>query len=184
MTRQADREAEGEVQRSTPSEPAAPERARAGWRWTWALPLVLCVAIGAAAGLGGYTFVYAKGASYLQNDPSACANCHIMNEQFDGWQRSSHRAVAGCNDCHAPHTTVGKYVTKATNGFWHSFAFTSGRFPDPIRIKPGNLRVTEGACRGCHDDIVHAIDSEHASDSDHRGALSCVRCHQSVGHLH
>jgi hypothetical protein len=25
-----------------------------------------------------YTFVYAKGYSYLTNDPGACANCHIM----------------------------------------------------------------------------------------------------------
>lgn len=148
--------------------------------WLKSLPLLFGVAIGGAAGLGGYTFVYAKGASYLQNDPAACANCHIMNEQFDGWQRSSHRAVAGCNDCHAPHTFFGKYMTKATNGFWHSFAFTSGRFPDPIRIKPGNLRITEEACRGCHGDIVFAVDSEH------HGAprLSCVRCHSSVGHLH
>ncbi|WP_437318958.1 cytochrome c nitrite reductase small subunit [Sorangium sp. So ce385] len=147
---------------------------------SWGLPLALCVALGAAIGLGGYTFVYAKGASYLQNDPSACANCHIMNEQFDGWQRSSHRAVAGCNDCHAPHTFLGKYATKASNGFWHSFAFTTGRFPDPIRIKPGNLRITEEACRGCHGDVVHAIDSEHGGAP----RLSCVRCHESVGHLH
>ncbi|WP_437757812.1 cytochrome c nitrite reductase small subunit [Sorangium sp. So ce1389] len=179
MSRQPDRETEGET-RSASLEPAVRERPRDERRWTRGLPLALCVALGAAAGLGGYTFVYAKGASYLQNDPSACANCHIMNEQFDGWQRSSHRAVAGCNDCHAPHTFLGKYATKATNGFWHSFAFTSGRVPDPIRIKPGNLRITEEACRGCHDDIVHAIDGEH------RGAprLSCVRCHESVGHLH
>ena len=31
--------------------------------------LALAVAVGVAAGLGGYTFVYAKGASYLTNDP-------------------------------------------------------------------------------------------------------------------
>ena len=66
-----------------------------------------------------------------------------MNEQFDGWQRSSHRAVAGCNDCHAPHTFLGKYATKASNGFWHSFAFTTGDFPDPIRIKDHNREVTD-----------------------------------------
>ncbi|WP_437591654.1 cytochrome c nitrite reductase small subunit [Sorangium sp. So ce1000] len=161
-------------------EPPVRERTRGGRGSTRGLLLALCVALGVAAGLGGYTFVYAKGASYLGSDPSACANCHIMNEQFAGWQRSSHRAVAGCNDCHAPHTFLGKYATKASNGFWHSFAFTSGRFPDPIRIKPSNLRITEEACRGCHGDVVDAIDGEH------RGAprLSCVRCHESVGHLH
>ncbi|WP_437992870.1 cytochrome c nitrite reductase small subunit [Sorangium sp. So ce145] len=166
--------------RGEPPEPPARERARGGRGSTGALLLALCVALGVAAGLGGYTFVYAKGASYLGSDPSACANCHIMNEQFAGWQRSSHRAVAGCNDCHAPHTFLGKYATKASNGFWHSFAFTSGRFPDPIRIKPSNLRITEEACRGCHGDVVDAIDSEHHGAA----GLSCVRCHESVGHLH
>jgi cytochrome c nitrite reductase small subunit len=151
----------------------------------WARPATLLVlglsaAAGAIAGLGGYTFVYAKGSSYLQNDPAACANCHIMNEQYDAWSKSSHRAVAGCNDCHAPHDFLGKYWTKASNGFWHSFAFTSGRFPDPIRIKPGNLEVTEGACRDCHGAVVHALS---APGSGPEG-LSCVRCHGSVGHLH
>src|SRR5688572_17989710 len=68
------------------------------------LALLLSVAIGGAAGLGAYTFMYAKGASYLTNNPAACANCHIMNDQYDGWIKSSHRSVAGCNDCHTPHS--------------------------------------------------------------------------------
>ncbi len=75
--------------------------------------LVLAIAAGSAVGIMGYTFVYAKGYSYLSNDPSACANCHIMNEQYDGWTRSSHHAVATCNDCHTPPDMIGKYMTKA-----------------------------------------------------------------------
>jgi cytochrome c nitrite reductase small subunit len=57
---------------------------------------------GAALGLGSYTFVYATGWSYLTNDAAACANCHVMREQHDGWTSSSHRSVAVCNDCHVP----------------------------------------------------------------------------------
>ena len=38
--------------------------------------LVVGASLGVIAGIGGYTFVYAKGASYLTNDPAACANCH------------------------------------------------------------------------------------------------------------
>jgi cytochrome c nitrite reductase small subunit len=83
--------------------------------------------LGCLLGIGGYTFVYAKGYSYLTNDPEACANCHVMREQFDGWTRSSHHGVAVCNDCHTPPGAVPKYVTKARNGFWHSFYFTTGR---------------------------------------------------------
>ena len=63
---------------------------------------IIGVAIGLIAGLGMYTFIYAKGASYLTNNPAACANCHIMQEHYDGWVKASHRSVAGCNDCHTP----------------------------------------------------------------------------------
>ena len=76
--------------------------------------------IGTALALGAFTFVYAKGASYLSTDPAVCANCHIMGEHYAAWQRSSHRAMAGCADCHMPHNIVGKYAAKASNGFWHS----------------------------------------------------------------
>ncbi len=105
---------------------------------------VLC---GVAVGLGGYTFAYARGWSYLTNDPKACINCHVMNEQYDGWSKSSHRQVAVCNDCHAPHDFVGKYSTKALNGLLHSYAFTTNDFHEPIQITERNRRITEGACR-------------------------------------
>lgn len=163
--------------------------------------LAAAVALGLAAGLAAFTFGYAKGYSYLTNDPRACANCHVMTEHFDAWTKSSHRAAAVCNDCHTPHTLVGKYVTKARNGFWHSFYFTTGRFPDPLRITEGNRRITERTCRDCHADITDVIDfdaSAHASHVDADPAvvltgsavpgrpgearLSCVRCHVHVGH--
>jgi cytochrome c nitrite reductase small subunit len=50
----------------------------------------VAVAIGSVIavvlGIGGYTFVYARRASGLTNDPAACANCHIMREQYDACQ--------------------------------------------------------------------------------------------------
>jgi cytochrome c nitrite reductase small subunit len=149
-------------------------------RWLAALRWIVAISLGIAVGIGVYTFVYARGASYLTNDPRACANCHVMNEQFDAWVKSSHHAVAACNDCHTPPGLVPKYLTKATNGFWHSFAFTTGRFDEPIRIHARNRDVTERACRKCHEDVVAAIDRVHAEDQ----ALSCTGCHRSVGHMH
>src|SRR6516165_6995974 len=73
---------------------------------------------------------YAEGFSYLSNDPKACVDCHIMREQYDGWQKASHHAVATCNDCHVPHETVPKYWVKAEDGFWHSKGFTHQDFPE------------------------------------------------------
>lgn len=127
-----------------------------------------------------YTFIYAKGASYLTNDPKACVNCHVMQDQYDGWINSSHRSVATCNDCHTPHSLVPKYWTKAQNGFWHSFYFTTGNYPDPIQITERNRKVTEAACRKCHADIVEAIEGSGGKGNE----TSCLRCHRSVGHLH
>ncbi|RKH39992.1 cytochrome c nitrite reductase small subunit [Corallococcus sicarius] len=150
-----------------------------------ALAIVFGTSLGVAVGLGGYTFVYAKGSSYLQDDPAACANCHIMTEQYDGWRKSSHHAVATCNDCHTPPGTIAKYATKASNGFWHSFYFTLGTFPDPIRIRPGNREVTESACRKCHSTIVEAIEAPAGVDGTppaHEQQTQCLTCHNSVGH--
>jgi cytochrome c nitrite reductase small subunit len=142
--------------------------------------LTLVILVGAILGLGLFTFGYARGSSYLTNDPAACANCHIMGEHFAAWMKSSHRQVAVCNDCHTPHSFIGKYVTKASNGFWHSFYFTTGQYPDPLRITSRNHEVTEGACRHCHEEIVASIEHDAAGDTDER--LSCVRCHATVGH--
>lgn len=158
------------------------------------LALLAALALGLTAGLGAFTFVYARGYSYLTNDPAACANCHIMREHFDAWNKSTHKAVATCNDCHTPHTLVGKYTVKAKNGFWHSFYFTTGRFPDPLRITEGNREVAEESCRYCHAAITQAIDppTSHASartTAAHVTAArtdepaNCVRCHRYVGHL-
>ncbi|MEW6128556.1 MAG: cytochrome c nitrite reductase small subunit [Acidobacteriota bacterium] len=144
--------------------------------------IVLGVMVGLAVGLGSYTFIYAKGYSYLLNDPASCANCHIMQEQYDGWEKSSHRSVATCNDCHTPPGFFAKYYSKASNGFWHSFGFTTGRFHEPIQIKPHNRDITEKACRKCHQEIVDAIENPHAMSEQNE--TSCLRCHRNVGHLH
>lgn len=134
--------------------------------------------IGLAAGVGAYTFVYAEGASYMTNDPRACANCHVMNDHLAAWSKSGHHHVASCNDCHAPHDFIGKYLTKARNGFNHSLAFTTGRFHEPIQITPKNRAIAEGACRHCHQELIETVDrAAHAG-----GELACTRCHVGVGH--
>jgi len=146
----------------------------------YALGLAAVVLLGVAAGLGTYTFAYAKGWSYLTNDAAACANCHVMNEQYGGWTKSSHRSVAVCNDCHVPANVLGKYYTKARNGFWHSYYFTSGTFAEPIRATPKSREIAEANCRRCHEPVVAAMGTPaHAGT----GGISCVRCHGSVGHL-
>ena len=142
------------------------------------LGILAAVAIGVPTGLGGFAFGYGEGASYLSDDPAACTNCHVMNEPYDSWVKSSHHGVATCNDCHLSHHPIGKWVTKADNGFFHSLAFTTGDFPDPIRIKPRNRRVTQTACLHCHEDLVHALRPREADEETE----DCLRCHRDPGH--
>lgn len=145
----------------------------------WA-PWVLAVSAGTLLGLGLYTFRYAEGLSYLSNRPEACMNCHIMREQYDSWLKGSHHAAATCNDCHVPHTFPEKYLVKMDNGWRHSKAFTLQDFKEPIRIRPGNLKVLQHNCVECH----AALLSEIAGHRDvELGEARCTDCHRSVGHL-
>ena len=162
-----------------PTPDAPPPR---GTRFFSAFPVWIWIALaglfGGVIGLGGFTFSYASGLSYLSNDPAACVNCHIMREQFDGWNAGPHHAVATCNDCHTPHTSIAaKYAVKAINGFRHSYAFTTGDFEEPIRILPMDREIAQAACLHCHGALTN--DMNHANTDD---PTDCLRCHKGVGH--
>jgi cytochrome c nitrite reductase small subunit len=102
-----------------------------------------------------------------------------MRDQFTSWLKSSHGKVAVCNDCHTPPGLIPKYTTKAVNGFFHSFAFTTQNFPDQIRITGRNSRVAESSCLKCHADIVEGI----RGTREHGQEVSCIQCHSRVGHM-
>ena len=56
-------------------------------------PALAAASFGLAVGVGGATFRYAEGLSYLSTDPAACANCHIMQPQYDAWQTGAWTAT-------------------------------------------------------------------------------------------
>lgn len=141
--------------------------------------IALAVVLGLAAGIGGYTFRYAEGLSYLSPDPRACVNCHIMQPQYDAWQKSSHHAVAVCIDCHLPHEFFAKYWAKAENGYRHSKEFTAETFAEPITVQARGREILQENCVHCHGDLVH---DNAASSEGPRPALQCVHCHVTVGH--
>ena len=140
--------------------------------------ILLGVVIGVAVGIGAYTFAYAKGWSYLSTTrrpaPTAtsCANSTTAGSSHPprggDLQRLSH-----------PGKLIGKYATKASNGFWHSFYFTTGGYGTTFK-SDRNREITEHACRKCHGEIVGAIEPAHPAG---RRATRCLRCHDSVGHL-
>jgi cytochrome c nitrite reductase small subunit len=77
-----------------------------------------------------------------------------------------------------PYTPIaGCKALRRFPAFFHSFAFTTGRYPDNILIKGYNLRVTEGACKTCHAELTYSILGVHRGRD-----ISCTSCHFDVGH--
>jgi len=143
------------------------------------LGTMISILLGVFVGLGAFTFHYGEGLSYFSKDPAACVNCHIMQPQYDSWQKSSHHAAATCVDCHLPHEVVPKWIAKAQNGYLHSKGFTFQDFPEPIFIREGNSRILHDNCMACHEDLVEEMLPGATTDVN---AVSCVHCHRSVGH--
>ena len=140
--------------------------------------LALCALLGVLAGEGAYTFHYAEGTAYLRDDPRACANCHVMRDPYDSWQKAGLYAVATCNDCHLPQAFVPKMLAKTENGWRHSKGFTLQDFHEPIRIHPKNSEILEANCVRCHSLLVGAL----APGRHGEEPFGCVRCHLDVGH--
>ncbi|HMR10026.1 MAG TPA: cytochrome c nitrite reductase small subunit [Polyangiaceae bacterium] len=154
------------------------------------LRVAVVVGFGVAIGVGLHTFRYAEGLAYLKTDPKACANCHIMQPQYDGWQQASHHTGAVCVDCHLPQAFVPKYLAKLENGWRHGEKFTTQNFAEPIVLQPTGSRILEANCRRCHGALIH----ESFGPSSGSGfwpqlggeprdeSFRCVHCHASVGH--
>ncbi len=145
-----------------------------------AFPFILAGLIGVLVGLAFFTFGYAGGAGYFGHESETCNQCHAMNKQFNAWEKGSHKNVATCQDCHAPHDDVVAWaINEADNGFWHSLKFTTGQYPENIRIREVNRVVVEASCRKCHAALTDGIEFA----KPHNQQVSCVQCHSNVGHM-
>ncbi|MGE0528081.1 MAG: NapC/NirT family cytochrome c [Bdellovibrionales bacterium] len=147
------------------------------WRKS-AIIIFFGLTAGVPAGVSTATFVTANGFSYFSSNSQACVNCHIMRDNFESWTASSHHAFTSCNDCHTHGSFISKYSQKALNGFLHSWAFTTGDFHEPIRIKEFNRKIAVQNCLRCHSQMIESSQFGHAGF----GKNNCMSCHQNVGH--
>jgi len=143
------------------------------------LSIIAAAFVGLVIGAGGFGVYYSNATSYLSSDPTACVNCHVMEDQYNGWIKGSHTNVATCDDCHLPQdSAVSRLVVQLEDGFLHGSKFTTGDFPQNIQIRDSSLAVTNAACLNCHGNLTN--DMRRAMGADE--TMQCTRCHATVGH--
>jgi cytochrome c nitrite reductase small subunit len=159
------------------------------WLTGGGILLVAALFLGIMAGAGAFTADRGYALAYLSDDPKACVHCHVMREAHTSWERSSHRNVAKCVDCHLPQDPVGHWIGKARDGWNHSVAFTLQTFEWPIQLKPRGRAIVEQSCVYCHHDLVSGIVGARTGAGAHAGlkagkgsGISCLHCHLDVGH--
>lgn len=113
--------------------------------------------------------------SYLSDDPSACINCHVMNNAYATWLRGSHGRVAKCTDCHLPHDNpVHKFAFKGMDGLRHSWVFTLRREPQVLHPSRRAIPVMQENCLRCHAQQFQMV--RLAGVSERR----CWDCHKNI----
>jgi cytochrome c nitrite reductase small subunit len=133
---------------------------------------------GAVVGLALLALQVSNAKSYLSNAPEACINCHVMVPYFASWERSSHRRVASCNDCHIPHDNpLRTLFFKAQDGLRHATIFTLQRQGQVLQLNPGAVPVVRQNCVRCHEQQI-MMTSMGVSTADRR----CWECHRETPH--
>ncbi|WP_425804310.1 cytochrome c3 family protein [Desulfitobacterium sp. Sab5] len=126
---------------------------------------------------------------HYTSKPDFCASCHQIKPQVTAWSAGPHNQVE-CLNCHADPGTVG-YVKRKIGGLHEVYLQATDQVPDKIVA-----RFNVATCISCHtgnrtQDYPQAKDIRQktgplAPKMDHSKILSdnvsCLTCHQNVGH--
>ncbi len=143
-----------------------------------------------------------NGAMYYTSTNEFCYGCHIgMDTVVEEYHESPHfknrtGVIATCADCHIPHETIPKIITKirATADVYHKLVGTINleNFEEhrPALAQTVWDRMTETGSRECKN--CHAFERMDASLQDKRTAKrhapekvegkTCIDCHQGIAH--
>ena len=125
----------------------------------WRFPVVILVGI--LVGLFFLIMYVGNATSYLSDNPKACTNCHVPNDN-----------------------AIRKFLFKASDGLRHSFMFTFRLEPQVIRIKVAGRQVVQENCIRCHSNLLHPISLRSISNKsiyEDTDAV-CWDCHREVPH--
>ena len=140
------------------------------------LPFMIAVAAAILA-LGFFAFV-TDAPAYGGSAPETCANCHVMDSQYENWYHAPHENFTECVDCHLPHdNTVIYYLEKGRQGAKDVYAFTTGNIPVQIRASERTKGIIQTNCLRCHQLTVESI-TMGAQPFDRY----CWDCHRDVSH--
>lgn len=149
----------------------------------WRIPVLIL--LGITIGLLLMILKVSNAVSYMSDDPAACMNCHVMTPQFATWQKSSHKNVATCNDCHVPHNNIIRtYFFKASDGLRHATMFTFRLEPEVIRIHKAGQTVVQENCIRCHNNLLSQVAAIEytAVKAIHGEGRLCWDCHRETPH--
>ena len=139
------------------------------------IPIVAIVV--AALAMGYFAFV-TDAVSYGGSVPETCANCHVMDSQYESWYHGAHENWAKCTDCHLPHDNFAVYYAeKGRQGAKDVYAFVTGNIPLAIRASDKTKGIVQENCIHCHEDSVESIVIG-AQPFDRY----CWDCHRDIAH--
>lgn len=124
----------------------------------------------------------------MSSEPKVCANCHIMNPEYDSWEKSGHHHTATCADCHLPYVRTGSF--KVSDHWVRSPLLNVNRACQVChsvsekellervdRIQNKNYELLQNAGKAV-EDLINEIEkakSEGASESQLKKALNLQR---------
>jgi cytochrome c nitrite reductase small subunit len=139
-------------------------------------PFIIAVAVAVLA-LGYFTYV-TDAPAYAGTAPETCANCHVIDAQYESWYRGAHKNWAKCTDCHLPHDNLAVfYAEKGRQGMNDAYAFISGDFPPVFRTNEKSNAIIQKNCIHCHEDTVETMLAG-AQPFDRK----CWDCHRNIAH--
>ena len=140
------------------------------------LPFLIAIVVAVIA-LGFFAFV-TDAPAYGGSNPETCANCHVMDSQYENWYHAPHEKVTECVDCHLPHENkVVYYLEKGRQGAKDVYAFTTGNIPVAIRASEKTKNIIQTNCLRCHEATVESV-----MMGPQKFERYCWDCHRSVSH--
>ena len=121
----------------------------------------------------GYVSFGPPGLYARSGTPEFCAQCHVMEAEYESWFHNGGHRRLKCIDCHLPNDNMARHLTwKGYEGMRDAFDFYSGRVPETIRVSESGAVILQENCRRCHGETVARINEDR----------NCWQCHRRLSH--